>query len=132
MPNFSYMTELVPKSITLTDEKLLLSDQAIVNILKTQNPPLFLRIVDFYAQLKIANQRTSEGKETCNVKVRWETQGNHTILPVGCLQIRYLLSIINVNNPFGRVVELSARYLQDLKFYNNSSKTGFSYKKKFT
>ena len=132
MPVFPYMTELVPYSIKLTNGKILLSDQAIVDKLKKQNPPLFLRIVDFYAQLKIANQRTSEGKETCNVNVRWETQGNQTILPIGCLQIRYLLSIINVNNPFGRVVELSARYLQDLKFYNNSLKTGFSYKKKFT
>ena len=132
MPVFPYMTELVPKSITLTNGKILLTDQEIVDKLKKQNPPLFLRIVDFYAQLKIANQRTSEGKETCNVKVRWETQGNHNVLPIGCLQIRYLLSIINVNNPFGRVVELSARYLQDLKFYNNSLKTGFSYKKKFT
>ena len=75
MPVFPYMTELVPKSITLTDGKILLSDQAIVDKLKKQNPPLFLRIVDFYAQLKIANQRTSEGKETCNVKVRWENAG---------------------------------------------------------
>ena len=129
MSVFQYMTLMVPKSITVS-EMSKMSNQAIIDKLKINN--LFLKIVNFYAQLKIANQRTSEGKETCAVGITWAPQKGAKILPIGCLQIRYLLSVINVNNPFGRILELSARYLQDLKFYNNSLKTGFSYKKKFS
>lgn len=129
MSVFQYTILMVPKSITVSKMGKM-SDQEIVDKLKVDN--LFLKIVDFYTQLKIANQRTSEGKETCAVGITWGPQKGAKIQPIGCLQIRYLLSVINVNNPFGRVVELSARYLQDLKFYNNSLKTGFSYKRKFT
>ena len=44
-----------------------MSDQDIVDKLKVNN--LFLKIVDFYAHLKIANQRTSEGKETWRLEL---------------------------------------------------------------
>lgn len=129
MTIFQYTTSMVPRSIDVNKMNTM-SDQEIVTKLKVNN--LFLKIINFYAQLKMANQRVSEGKESCPVRISWEPQKNAKISPIACLQVRYLLSVINVTNPFGRVLELSARYLQDLKFYNNSLKTGFSYKRKFS
>ena len=129
MSIFQYTTSMVPRSIDVSKMNTM-SDQEIVTELKVNN--LFIKIIDFYSKLKMANQRVSEGKETCAVRISWEPQEGATILPIACLQIRYLLSVINITNPFGRVLELSGRYLQDLKFYNNSLKTGFSYRRKFS
>ena len=127
---FPYMTELVPKSIPVTNGKINLSNQEIVTKLKVNN--LFLKIINFYTRLKIANQRISEGKTTCNVYVNWETQGNLKLERIEHLKIRYLLTIININTPFGRVLNLSAKYLQDLKFFNNFNMNGLTYKRKYT
>lgn len=127
---FPYMTELVPKSIPVTNGKINLSNQEIVTELKVNN--LFLKIINFYTRLKMANQRISEGKNTCNVYVNWETQGNLKLERIEHLKIRYLLTIININTPFGRVLNLSAKYLQDLKFFNNSNMNGLTYKRKYT
>ena len=125
-----YMVLLVPNTITMSNNVITDTDQQIIDKLKVNN--LYLKIIDFYTRLKIANQRVSEGKETCAVRITWTARNSTNIPPIACLQIRYLLSVINPTNPFGRVVELSARYLQDLKFYNNFSRNGLVYKKRFT
>ena len=125
-----YMVLLVPKTISMSNNVITDTDQQIIDKLKVND--LYLKIIDFYTRLKIANQRVSEGKETCAVRITWAAQNNTNIPPISYLQIRYLLSVINPTTPFGKVVELSARYLQDLKFYNNSIRNGYVYKKRFT
>ena len=82
-------------------------------------------------KIKIANQRMSEGKESCPVFVTWETQTT-VIPPITCGQIKYLLRNININTPFGRVLEISARFVQDLKFYHNMTNKGLIYNKKYS
>jgi hypothetical protein len=129
MSILEYKIILVPESILIINGLLASSDQEIVNKLKVDN--LFIKIINFYTQLKIANQRVSEGKDTCPVYINWAVQGGVKVAPVTCLQSRYLLSVLNVNNPFGRIVELSARYLQDLKYHNNLSRNGLIYNKQF-
>lgn len=123
-----YMVKLVPKNITMVGNIITDTNQQIIDKLKINN--LYLKIIDFYARLKIANQRISEGKQSCAVRINWASK--ETVPAFNCLQIRALLSVINVNSPFGKVLELSARYLQDLKFYNNFSRNGLVYKKRFT
>tara|TARA_B100001248_G_C27356198_1_gene443942 strand:- start:287 stop:679 length:393 start_codon:yes stop_codon:yes gene_type:complete len=125
-----YKVLLVPNTITMSNNVITDTDQQIIDKLKVNN--LYLKIINFYTRLKIANQRVSEGKETCPVRITWTPQNNTNIPAIVCLQIRYLLSVINPTNPFGKVLELSAQYLQDLKFYNNFSRNGLVYKKKFT
>lgn len=122
---FDYTSALVPNSINI----LIDSNQTIINKLKVNN--LFLKIINFYSNLKIANQRISEGKQSCPVYVNWETQSGTNILPINCGQIKYLLKHINFNTPFGKVLELSAKYLQDLKYYHNLTNKGLIYKKKY-
>jgi hypothetical protein len=129
MSILEYKVILVPNGILITDGQLTESDQEIVTKLKVNN--LFITIINFYTQLKMANQRVSEGKDTCPVWINWVVQGGVKVAPVTCLQSRYLLSVLNVNNPFGRIVELSARYLQDLKYHNNLSRNGLIYNKQF-
>jgi hypothetical protein len=129
MSILEYKIILVPESILIINGLLASSDQEIVNKLKVDN--LFIKIINFYTQLKMANQRVSEGKDTCPVYINWAVQGGVKVAPVTCLQSRYLLSVLNVNNPFGRIVELSARYLQDLKYHNNLSRNGLIYNKQF-
>ena len=124
-----YMVLLVPNTITMSNNVITDTDQQIIDKLKVNN--LYLKIIDFYTRLKIANQRVSEGKETCPVRITWTAQNSTNISPIAHLQIRYLLSVINPTNPFGKVVNLSARYLQDLKFYNNAIRNGLIYKKRF-
>tara|TARA_Y100000590_G_C15226757_1_gene828456 strand:- start:51 stop:419 length:369 start_codon:yes stop_codon:yes gene_type:complete len=121
------MTQLVPNVFIISGGKITLSDQEIVTELK--NNQLFLKIIDFYSQLKISNQRMSEGKDACFIPITWTAQ--ETIPPISCCQARYLLKMINVNNPFGKIVELSCAYLQDLKFNFNFTRKGLIYKKKF-
>ena len=130
MSILEYKVILVPETILITNGLLTESDQEIVTKLKVDN--LFIKIINFYTQLKMANQRVSEGKDTCPVRINWAVQGNVSVAHVTCMQTRYLLSVLNVNNPFGRIVELSARYLQDLKYANNLSRNGLVYNPRFT
>ena len=123
---FNYTTALVPNTINTTID----TNQVIVNKLKVNK--LFMKIIKFYTDLKMASQRISEGKESCPVYVTWTTQAGSNILPINNGQVRYLLKTISMNTPFGRVLELSAQYLQDLKYYHNKTKNGLIYKKKYT
>lgn len=123
---FNYTTALVPRTINTTID----TNQDIVTKLKVNN--LYLKIIKFYTDLKMTNQRISEGKESCSVNVTWQTQSGSKILPINNGQVRYLLKTISINTPFGRVLELSAQYLQDLKYHHNKTRNGLIYKKKYT
>jgi hypothetical protein len=123
---FNYTTALVPNTIDTTID----TNQIIVTKLKVNN--LYLKIIKFYTDLKMTNQRVSEGKESCPVYVTWQTQYGSKILPINNGQVRYLLKTISMNTPFGRVLELSAQYLQDLKYYHNKRRNGLIYNKKYT
>ena len=122
----NYTTALVPNGINILTE----TNQEIVTKLKVNN--LYQKIIKFYSDLKMANQRMSEGKESCPVYVTWQTQTGTNIPPIQCGQIKYLLRHITIYTPFGKVLELSARYLQDLKFYHNITSRGLTYKKKYS
>ena len=122
----NYTTALVPNGINVTTD----TNQEIVTKLKVSN--LYLKIIKFYSDLKIANQRMSEGKDSCPVYVTWQTQPGTNILPIRCGQIKYLLRYITIYTPFGKVLELSTIYLQDLKFYHNITNRGLTYKKKYS
>jgi len=123
---FNYTTALVPNTINTAID----TNQVIVTKLKVNN--LFLKIIKFYTDLKMANQRISEGKDSCPVYVTWTIQTGSKILPINNGQVRYLLKTISINTPFGKVLELSAKYLQDLKYYHNKRTNGLIYNKKYT
>lgn len=120
-----YMIQLIPSSLTTHTSK---SDKEVVNELKQDN--LYLKIVDFYSELKSSNQKVSEGKDACPVYITWET--DISIPPINCRQCRYLLSLISQKKDFGRIVDLSCLYLQDIKMNFNFTRKGLIYKRKFS
>lgn len=119
------MIQLIPSSLTTYMSK---SDQEIVNELKKDN--LYLKIIKFYFQLKLSNQTLSEGKTPCPVYVSWTT--DVSIPPINYGQGRYLLKLISLKIYFGKLVELSHLYLQDLKFTFEFKRKGLQYRSKFT
>lgn len=120
-----YMTQLIPSSLTIHMSK---SDKEIVDELKKNN--LYLKIIKFYSQLKLSNQKLSEGKTPCPVYVLWNT--DVAIPPINYGQGRYLLKLISFKKDFGKLVELSHLYLQELKFSFMFKRKGLQYNTKFT
>jgi hypothetical protein len=120
-----YMTQLIPSSLTNHTSK---SDKEVVDELKKDN--LYLKIVNFYSELKSSNQKVSEGKDACPVYITWET--DISIPSINCRQSRYLLTLISEKKDFGRIVELSCLYLQDIKMNFNFTRKGLIYQRKFS
>ena len=89
---------------------------------------MYIKIINFYHQLLSSNQRISEGKDTCLVYVTWKSNLKYTSIPgITCGQVKYLLRNIKINQDFGKVVELSCRYLQALKFTHNMKSNNLFY-----
>lgn len=118
-----YMIQLIPSSINIENK----SNKDLINELKKDN--LYLKIVNFYSQLKHSNQKLSEGKISCPVYITWTTDVK--IPPINSGQARYLLKLISFKTYFGRLVELSNLYLQELKFDFTFKSKGLQYHTKF-
>ena len=97
-----YMIQLIPSSLTNHTSK---SDKELVDELKQDN--LYLKIVNFYSELK-------------------------SLPSINCRQSRYLLTLISEKKDFGRIVELSCLYLQDIKMNFNFTRKGLIYQRKFS
>ena len=118
-----YLEALIPNTLV---GKLNLSNKEIVTLLKVDN--LFIKIINFYHQLLVSSQRISEGKETCPVYVTWVSNSAYSSIPgITCGQVKYLLRNIRINQDFGKVVELSCRYLQAVKFTHNMKANNLVY-----
>lgn len=118
-----YLEALIPNTLV---GKLNLSNKEIVDYLKADN--LFIKIINFYHQLLVSNQRISEGKQTCPVYVNWESNLAYSSIPgITCGQVKYLLRNMKINQEFGKVVELSCRYLQAVKFTHNMKANNLVY-----
>jgi len=117
-----YLVALIPKTII---GNLNLSNKEIVALLKVND--LYIKIINFNHQLLLSNQRVSEGKDTCPVNVTWKIDSSYVIPGINCGQVKYLLRNMKKNQDFGKVVELSCRYLQALKFTHNMKSKNLVY-----
>lgn len=118
-----YLEALIPSTLV---GNLNLSNKDIVALLKVDN--LFIKIINFYHQLLLSNQRISEGKQTCPVYVTWVSNSNYSSIPgITCGQVKYLLRYMRIDRDFGKVVELSCRYLQAVKFTHNMKANNLVY-----
>lgn len=122
-----YVINLVPNTINIVGNIITDTDKQIIEKLKVNN--LYLKIINFYSKLKIANQLLSDGKECCPVKINWTPY--KSVPSFVCLNIRRLLVSIHPNTPFGKVLKLSIKYLQDFKFFNHYNTLGLVYNKKY-
>ena len=118
-----YLEALIPDKLV---DSLSKSNKDIVKLLKDDN--LYIKIINFYHKLLVSNQRISEGKDTCPVYVNWESNPKYSSIPgITCGQVKYLLRYMKINENFGKVVELSCRYLQALKFTHNMKANNLVY-----
>tara|TARA_Y100000389_G_C17428526_1_gene501085 strand:- start:1274 stop:1669 length:396 start_codon:yes stop_codon:yes gene_type:complete len=118
-----YLEALIPKTLVGQLNK---SNKDIVTLLKVDN--LYIKIINFYHKLLVSNQRISEGKDTCPVYVNWDSNPAYSSIPgITCGQVKYLLRNMRIDQDFGKVVELSCRYLQALKFTHNMKANNLVY-----